>query len=456
MINRRDAIKRIGGLAGAAGLTKILPACSSDDGPVGITTYVYMMMENRSYDHFLGSRVSVEGLAGDGPVLTTTNPDLDGNPVALFAAQRDHMCDPDPAHGWDTSRAQWNNGANDGFVKVHQMMYPGAVDPMQYLTREDVPVSYALADAYTVCDRWFCSVMGPTWPNRFYWHAGSSFGLMTNDLPSNLDQPSIYLNLQAKNIDWAYYYGNIPVVAAINNLGDLSNKVKRFSQFFADAKAGVLPPVTYIDPAFAMNDDHPPIHPINGQELISSVYQALAESPQWKNIIFVLTYDEHGGFYDHVSPPQTQDDLAAQGFNQLGFRVPAMVMGPYAKQNYHSMVQYDHTSALKTLQNAFDLDRLTTRSDAANPLDDCIDMDRLAKGDWAKPIELPTINVADWPMGTECTATGFRPVDPVTQWANQHPELVKGYDLRGEEEEYRRTIRSFLEERDLYRGYRKR
>src|SRR3569833_1696330 len=178
MINRRDAIKRIGGLAGAAGLTKILPACSSDDGPVGITTYVNMMMENRSYDHFFGSRVSVEGLAGDGPVLTTTNLDLNGNPVALFAAQRDHMCDPDPAHGWDTSRAQKNYGANDGFVTVHQMMYPGAIDPKQNHTREDVPVSYALADAYTVCDRWFGAGGGPAGPGRGGGRAGGAGGRM--------------------------------------------------------------------------------------------------------------------------------------------------------------------------------------------------------------------------------------------------------------------------------------
>ena len=89
---------------------------------------------------------------------------------------------------------------------------------------------------------------GPDLAEPVYWHAGSSFGLMDNNLPANLDQPSIYLNLQDKNVDWAYYYGNIAVVAAINNLGDLSKKVKRFSQFFKDAKAGMLPPVTYIDP----------------------------------------------------------------------------------------------------------------------------------------------------------------------------------------------------------------
>ena len=451
MINRRSAIKRLGGIAGAAGLTKFLPGCKSDDGPVGITTYVHLMMENRSYDHFFGSRTTIEGLAGDGPNPATTNPDLEGNPIAFYQAQVDALCDPDPAHGWDASHIQWNNGANDGFVTTHQMEHPGAIDPMQYLIRNDVPVSYALADAYTVCDRWFASVMGPTWPNRFYSLAGSSFGLKDNNLPSNLDQPSIFLNLQHKNVPWRYYYGNIPVVAAINNLADLDTKVQRFPQFFLDAAAGTLPPVVYLDPAFAMNDDHPPVHPINGQELIASIYQALAESPQWKNLLFIITYDEHGGFYDHVSPPQTADDLADQGFDQLGFRVPAMVLGPYAKQNYHSMTQFDHTSPLKTIQNAFELDRLTMRSDAANPLDDCIDMDRLARGDWAPPIDLPTIDLTQWPMGPECTASSFREVDPVTAWANANPQIVGKFDARADAPQYRKVIRDFLADRGLFK-----
>ena len=121
-------------------------------------------------------------------------------------------------------------------------------------------------------------------------------------------------------------------------------------QFMFNCQAGKLPPVSYIDPFFYGNDDHPPIHPINGQELIATVYSLLAESPQWKNCMLVVTYDENGGFYDHVSPPKTADDLAEQGFDQLGFRVPAMVIGPYAKQGFVSSVTYDHTSALKHLR----------------------------------------------------------------------------------------------------------
>src|SRR6185503_660514 len=178
-----------------------------------------------------------------------------------------------------------------------------------------------------------------------------------------------------------------------------------------DAKAGRLPPVVYIDPFFGENDDPPPLHPIMAQALIAAVYNALAQSPQWKNCMLVITYDEHGGFYDHVPPPSGPDMRGE--FQQRGFRVPTMVIGPYVKQNYVSSVEYDHTSALKHLQNAFGLQTLNERMDAANDLTDCIDMARLAAGDWAPPVELPKINLADYVAETskaECKGSAFRPV----------------------------------------------
>jgi len=459
-MKRRDALKTIGGIAGVAGLSGILPACGSSSGgsssdaggdassdapnkPVGITTYVYMMMENRSYDHLFGARSMIEGKPGDGPSIDTTLLDINEVPVGLWKPDNTQLCDLDPPHGWEALRTSWNQGACDRFLKVHQEEHHNAtaIQPMQYLTRNEVPVSYALADAYTTCDRWFCSVMGPTWPNRFYWHAGTAFGQMSNTLPAQLS-PSIYHRLAAKGIDWAYYYGSIPVVAVINDI-DVQPNVHRFNRFLADAAAGTLPPVVYIDPAFAQNDDHPPVHPVLGQALISTVYKALAASPQWENILFVVTYDENGGFYDHVSPPTMPDDLAAQGFNQLGFRVPTMVMGPYAKQGHVSSVQYDHTSALRHLENVFGLDELTTRTAAATDLTDCIDMERLAAGQWAPPIELPTVNIADWPMTADCMAT-LREDHPIIAWADANPERIAGLDLRPELADYKKTIIDFL------------
>ena len=456
MMKRRDALKTIGGLGAAAGMARFLPSCGGgSDGPTGITTYVYMMMENRSYDHFFGARKMNESLPGDGLQASMFNLDLDGKPVSPWPASKDTLCDLDPPHGWEDGRAQFNGGANDGFLQVHQTQQAGsraAIEPMQYLERSDVPVSWKLADQYATADRWFCAVMGPTWPNRFYWHAASSEGKMANTLPGQdggprlLTEPSIYHRLDAKGVDWAYYFGNYNLVSFYQGLD--SSKIRRFSDFLSEARAGTLPPVVYIDPAFDENDDHPPVHPIHGQELIATVYAALASSPQWKNCMLVITYDEHGGFFDHVAPPKTVDQRAAQGFDQLGFRVPTLVAGPYVKQSYVSSKTYEHCSALRELEVAFDLEPLNQRTMAANDLSDFIDADRLARGDWAKPIELPTVDpqdLAQWPMGGHCPTRVARETHPIVAWAQTQPELA-GIDRKAEAAEYRRTIREFLAE----------
>jgi phospholipase C len=562
-MKRRDALKTIGGLAGAAALSKFLPACGDDGGggPVGITTYVYMMLENRTYDHVLGARSWKEGKPGDGLHDGVTLPDLNGTATPIFEPQNivTQMCvGNDPDHSWTGSRREWNNGANDGFLKVHQSAFgAGAEESIQYLTRTEQPVTWALADAYTTCDRWFSSILGPTLPNRFFWHAATSAGFTSNAVLSNvstLSLPTIYHRLKDKNVDWAYYYGSLPVVAALAQFTppyDLPNdyitpRVRRFGdsvegmgQFFKDAAAGTLPPVTYIDPFFYLNDDHPPAHPMLAQQLLAAVYTALAKSPQWKNLMFVVTYDEHGGFYDHVAPPKTMDDtvdkfavdivsasqsgmtatfmtakphnlengvsvrvsgasvagyngswivasrpdgmtftatlttaglgastggkMGVEGFDQLGFRVPALIIGPYAKKGYVSSVEYNHVSALKHLQNAFGLESLNVRMDAANDLTDCIDMERLAAGDWEKPIDVPKIEVktdangittaisvdgTDWPWtesACQLEGAGLRTFnDPISAAADKDPTLFGGLDLRSSHAQYLNSIDEFL------------
>src|ERR1700733_3626799 len=177
MINRRDAIKRIGQFAGAAAMAKYLPACHSDNGPVGITTWVYMMLENRSYDHYLGARAMM-GKGGNGSPTTYTNMDLNGNVVAPFEPNVNQLCVVDPPHDWNDLHLSWNNGACDGFLKQFQTA-DSTTDQsvLQYLTSTELPITWALADAYTSCDAWFCSLLGPTLPNRAYWHCATSFGI---------------------------------------------------------------------------------------------------------------------------------------------------------------------------------------------------------------------------------------------------------------------------------------
>ena len=494
MINRRQAIKRIGGIAGAATLSRFLTACSSDD--EAPATMVFMMMENRTYDHVFGAR-KLQGLGGNGLTAGTTNLDINGTPVAIYEPPLtvEQMCANDPPHGWDPSRLQWNGGANDGFLRVHQMAHGGDLalkEPMQYLTRTHQPVSWALADAYTTCDKWHAAVLGPTLPNRAYWHCATSLGFDNNDAVldaffNGVPVPSIYNRLNDKGIDWAYYYGSLPVVSLLGNDGpykvdlgpnDGTGHIRQFTKFsddlfdpnggfFKDAAAGKLPPVVYIDPAFSLNDDHPPAHPLRGQELIAAVYTALASSPQWKNCMLVITYDEHGGFYDHVSPGMTEDDTlevyGVDGFKQLGFRVPAMVIGPYVKQNYVSEVLYNHTSALKHIADAFDLAPLTPRMAAAANLMDCIDTDRMARGEPSDPITLPSIDfqftstdektgeiIVDGqsaPWTNACAASvggGFSAKDPISTWADDHPDAFGATDLRRDHQRYLHAISDYL------------
>ncbi len=478
MIRRRDALKRLGGLAGAATLSRYLPGCGSSSPSVpNHPVYVYMMMENRTYDHYFGARSMLEGLPGDGITMAMTNPDMSGNPVALYKPDLNSECVEDPDHSWDGSRAQWNNGMNNGFVKQQELAYgAGHHETMQYMTRDLLPVSWALADKYTTCDRMFASLMGPTIPNRAYSLVGTSAGYKDNssiiDNVTSLPVPSIYNRLNDAGIDWVYYYGNLSIVNAIQGnpadpyyidtgATDGTGKARRFQFFMRDAAAGKLPPVVVIDPAFGGggNDDHAPHHPIDGQELIATVYTALAKSPQWKHLVMmIVTYDEHGGFFDHVSPPTFADDTATvwanmgrdvTGFDQGGFRVPAMIIGPYVKPGYVSSVIYEHTSWLKQLWNAFGLDPLTARDAAATDLSDALDMDRLTKGQANAPITLAPLDPTDttmWPHPMLCDTGGLRVEDPISQWARLRPELFDKH--RADVDDYRQTIRDWA----IYHG----
>ena len=431
-MKRREALKTMGLMAGAAGAARVLPACGdpTDEPLVGIHNIVVVMMENRSYDHLLGAR-KLMGMPGDGLVATMSNPDRKGNQVTVYPADAMAMCVPDPPHGWSSSRDQWQLGMNQGFLIEHQDSHANDAytHPMQYMQRAHVPVSWALADAYTSCDRYFCSVLGPTWPNRMYWHSGSSNGIMSNELPTGgFSWPSIHHRLDDKGVDWRYYYVDLPVLAIVDTL-DKEGRVWDVSEFYADAQFGRLKPVTYIDPGFGLNDDHPPHHPLLGQQFISSIYTALATSPQWANTLLVVTYDENGGFFDHVSPPTTVDDFASTGFSQMGFRVPTLIAGPYVKPGHVSSVTLDHCSVLRHMEKMFDLEPLNQRTMAANDLDDALDLVAVAAGTPQAPITLPAVEIDESMIGAECR-TSLKTAHDVMKMADQHPELFARWDRR--------------------------
>lgn len=338
----------------------------------GIEHVVVLMMENRSFDHLLGalatdaaypSKSIVTGLAG-----TESNPAPKGDPVPVFKLE--NLTPADPPHSWEAARDQWNEGKNDGFVKAHAGKSEKEV--MGFHDRTQIPLYYWFADNFAVCDHWFSSVMGPTWPNRFYLHATTSMGKKDNSslivAPTTIWDALKSSGISAKNYaagKVAFYIGGFPSKVISNN------PIAPINQFFDAAKNGTLPSFSMIDPDFDASDDHPSHNIQRGQAFIASIYKALAESPRWSKTLLVITYDENGGFYDHVPPPQTVDANAE--FRQLGFRVPAFVIGPTVKKGYVCNKQLDHVSVAATLKTRWDIASLTTRMDATNDISDCID-----------------------------------------------------------------------------------
>jgi phospholipase C len=165
-----------------------------------------------------------------------------------------------------------------------------------------------------------------------------------------------------------------------------------------------------VEPGAGFNDDHPPHHVMLGQLFIGSIHAALAQSPLWDRFLFVVSYDEAGGFFDHVPPPTTADDRASDGFDQLGFRVPAIAMGPWVKRGHASDTVFDHTSWLRHVQNVHGLDPLTARDAAANDLSSLIDEEAMASGEPPADLaELPVITLSEEQIQAECDARRTNP-----------------------------------------------
>lgn len=401
---RRDLLAQAAAGLAASRLAGCAPAPGPDSQsaaepqPPGIDHVIVIMMENHSFDHYLGAltleegRTDVDGLTGQ-----ELNLDEHGAEVRPFPLPA--PCQEDPPHGWGSSHDQFNGGLNDGFVTEHGGEQAHWV--MGYLGRSALPIHYALADQFAVPDRFFCSVMGPTWPNRLYAQCGTSGGMSNNDrsqAPFSL--PSVYQALEAAGLGWADYYTDIPFIGLLADHWD-NERIGFIEDFVQDAARGELPELTWLEPGYACCDDHPPHHPGLGQVFLATVLEAIFRSPLWERCLVLITYDEHGGFYDHVPPPLTADDHAAEGFDQLGFRVPALIVGPWVKQGVVHTV-FDNTSALKYLCERFGLTPWTTRIAAAASLGEALDTERLARGEPLPPPVLPQVTVPEAELTEAC------------------------------------------------------
>ena len=374
-LNRRRFIKGAVGAAatGLIGARWTRPARAAVSASSGIDHIVMVMMENRSFDHFLGWLPNADGLRSATPRFPTT----DGHLVGNFHLTEPMGCGhPDPDHSYEGGRFQLHGGRLDNFARGNNDHFA-----VGYYNAADRPFMSQLALNYTTCDRYFCGIMAETYPNRFHVHSGMTDRLHNSFTTSTM--PTIWDRLnQPGGPTGRYFFSDIPFLAL---WGEKYIPVSgHYSEFLADAAAGTLPNVSYLDPRFedegsgTSGDDHPHGDIRAGDAFLAQAFHAVATGPNWDRTVFILTYDEWGGFYDHVVPPRATaasavDKDVAGGRALLGFRVPCIVASPFTKGDprsprvTHSL--FDHTSILKFVESNFHLAPLTAR-DASRRADD--------------------------------------------------------------------------------------
>jgi len=405
----------------------------------GIDQIVVLMMENHSFDNLFGMLGRGDGftLGSDG-LPTATNPYPNGQLQHAFHMPTTCQLPSTPSQEWTTAHNAFDNGANDGFVRTPisptDSTIVGGV-AMGYWTGDDLPFTYSLARAFPIADRWFCSVLGQTDPNRRFLIAATSAG-MTDDLGSlsdlNLLIPppagTIFNQLDLHGIAWTNYAASYPTGATpdlypINDVITEALHYQPLTRFFTDAATGALPPFTLIDPDYDTQSQENPQNIVVGEALIAQVVDALGSSPQWSTTLLVLTYDEHGGYYDHVPPPPAiapdaipplvqPGESGYDGFCRYGFRVPAVVVSPYAKTDHVSHLLYDHSSVLAMVERKWNLPALTYRDANANDLTDFLDLDALAAGEPTFPTLPPLAAPGDTPGALACSTNGPGTIPP--------------------------------------------
>jgi len=392
----------------------------------GFEHVVVVMMENRSFDHFLGWLPGANGQQA-GLIFK----DSAGVSHATHALAPDYQgcAFLDPGHSYSDGRVQYHNGAADGWL--FDGSDASSTNPNQandifaigYYGQSDLAFLGPAGPAFTVCDSYFCGIMAETYPNRFYMHAAQTDRLVNGSATSTL--PTIWSRLEEKGFSGRYYFSDLPFLGLWGTR--YANISKPFSQFLVDAAAGTLPNVAYIDPRFededsgTSADDHPHADIRDGEVFLNQIYDALRNSPNWAKTVLIINYDEWGGFYDHVPPPlapiPTASAAAGDTDGRLGFRVPCVVISPYAQRGFIAHGLYDHTSILKMIEWRFGLPPLSVRDRTANNLAEVLN--------FAHPdTTAPAFNVPAGPFGRPCTpALPVANTSAATKWTANLQEL---------------------------------
>lgn len=393
-----------------------------------MSTHVFvLMLENRAFDHMLGFSgiAGLNGLAGDESNLY--------NGVPYTVRKGASWATPvDPNHEFPDVVTQLcgPGGAypaidNSGFVASY-MNTPGAKDPSEILkcfAPEQLPVLNALAREFAVCDNWHASLPGPTWPNRLFVHAASSAGLDHSPATAEIvewetvfgfsfQNGTIYDRLAQKGLRRRLYAGDLfPTVAALKGIG--LDDIRPFHHFAQDLQGDYPYAYTFIEPSYnatgeykCSTSQHPLDDVTRGEALIRCTYEAIRNSPVWPDSLLIVTWDEHGGFYDHVRPgsavaPGDSSPHSNYNFNfeLYGPRVPAVIVSPRIPPNLVDHTLYDHASVPATLEKLFGMPPLTNRDAAANDVTALLSL--------ATPRETP----ARLPDPADSGLTGCPPVD---------------------------------------------
>jgi len=443
-VQRRDFLQSIASASGVAlmgsgwgwskGGDSSVPADSLPlPGESGIQHIVVVTMENRSFDHFLGWFPNANAQQ------SATYPTLSGGTQSTYALAPDYQgCGhPNPDHSYEGGRTEYHSGGMDGWL----------LDPSNdkycvgYYQEADIPFIAALARNYTTLDQYFVSFLGPTYPNRQFLLAAQTDRL--DDSLNLTTLPTIFDRLNAAGVSAGYYYNNVPFLA-LWGLKYLSIS-HLYVQFLLQAALGTLPAVSFVDPWFTIldddlgTDDEPHSDIRRGDAFLSATFHAVASGPAWRSTVFVITFDEWGGFFDHVAPPRaaspanSPDHDLVDGKALLGFRVPTIVASPWTRGDpsnptVNSTV-FDHTSILKLIEWRWGLAPLTARdaSDDVGNLAAALNFTQINR-------RVPSLPRPAMPPATPCSLSGLLAPSiqsaPESAWSKlSNSNLLKGWQV---------------------------
>jgi phospholipase C len=398
-------------MAGAASVAALASTVSQETEAEGqglpapeaskIEHVIVVMMENRSFDHLLGWLPGANGKQEGLKYKDSTGESHPTTRLTTFVG----CAHPDPDHSYAGGRSEVDGGKMDGWLRTTT----NDTFSIGYYTEDQLPFFGALARNFTTLDNYFASILGPTFPNRIF-----QLAAQTDRLSNTLDissLPTIFDNLAACGVSAKYYFDNVPFLALWGT--KYVGISEPFAKFLADAAAGTLPAVSFVDPKYTIlddgegNDDHPHADLRAGEAFMGQIYRAVTEGPGWANTVLIFNRDEWGGFYDTVPPtrviaPNDVDTDLVDGKALLGCRVPVVVVSPFTKGANPATPRidknlYDHTSVLKLIEWRWNIPPLTRR-DASNEVGNLASALNFAATD----LKAPTLPVITPPIPTPC------------------------------------------------------